>query len=184
MNYLKLHDNIISVAKQRNLKETYFENHHILPKCLGGSNDQKNLVKVTAKEHYVLHHLLTKIYPNNSKIWFAFVMLTVKTKKHKRQFLTSRMYEKSKKIRSELMSGENNVNYKNKTGGSKGKKWSEESKQKLRLIKLGKKRSPFKRSSPTKETREKMSKALTGRKLSNETKSKISEGLYRMNASK
>lgn len=40
--------------------EVYGEIHHILPKCLGGNDIKDNLVKLTAKEHYVVHHLLCK----------------------------------------------------------------------------------------------------------------------------
>ena len=32
---------------------------------MNGSNDLDNLVDLTAKEHFICHHLLTKIYPNN-----------------------------------------------------------------------------------------------------------------------
>lgn len=36
----------------------YTETHHIIPKCLGGSNYSSNLVKLTAREHYICHLLL------------------------------------------------------------------------------------------------------------------------------
>lgn len=44
----------------------YFELHHIIPKSLGGDDGCRNRVLLTAKEHYVCHHLLTKIYPRGS----------------------------------------------------------------------------------------------------------------------
>ena len=58
--YTKCYFNIISAAKARiNLCE-YAESHHIIPKSLGGSDDQINLVDLTAREHFICHWLLTK----------------------------------------------------------------------------------------------------------------------------
>jgi hypothetical protein len=64
MNYKKIYDSLIDRGKNRELIG-YVEKHHIVPRCLGGSNDKTNLVKLTAEEHYVAHQLLVKIYPNN-----------------------------------------------------------------------------------------------------------------------
>jgi hypothetical protein len=74
MNYSKIYDEIINNAKSTNRiksKNLYFENHHIIPKSIYGTNDKINLVLLTAKEHFVCHHLLTKIY-DNAKLKFAF----------------------------------------------------------------------------------------------------------------
>ena len=46
----------------------YSENHHIIPKCMGGSDDESNLVKLTAEEHYIAHLLLVKMYPNSHRL--------------------------------------------------------------------------------------------------------------------
>ena len=58
--YSKWYFGIINNAKNRVLTG-YCENHHILPKSIGGSNDPKNLVKLTAREHFICHYLLTKM---------------------------------------------------------------------------------------------------------------------------
>ena len=42
--------------------DCYCETHHIIPKSEGGSNDKSNLVNLTAREHYIAHLLLWKIY--------------------------------------------------------------------------------------------------------------------------
>lgn len=63
MNYQKLHDSIIIRAQSRTLpSDIYIEKHHIIPKSMGGSNSKDNLVKLTAREHYIIHWLLYKIY--------------------------------------------------------------------------------------------------------------------------
>lgn len=75
MNYINIYNKIVEY-RQSNLPEnSYTENHHIIPKCLGGDNSKENLVTVSTKEHYILHHLLIKIYPENTSISKAFKML-------------------------------------------------------------------------------------------------------------
>jgi hypothetical protein len=51
----------------------YVENHHIMPKSLGGSNSKHNLVYLTAREHYVAHLLLWKIYKKRMALAFFFM---------------------------------------------------------------------------------------------------------------
>ena len=66
MNYLQIYHNLLD--KRRNFpveKSTYQEHHHCLPRCLGGSNDSDNIVSLTAREHYIAHLLLVKIYQND-----------------------------------------------------------------------------------------------------------------------
>lgn len=64
MNYSLIYNKIISRGQNRTLLG-YTENHHIIPRCLGGNDDKANLVKLTAEEHYVCHQLLVKIYPGH-----------------------------------------------------------------------------------------------------------------------
>ena len=42
MNYQKHYDTLIARG-QRTLIHGYRENHHIIPKCMGGSNNKENL---------------------------------------------------------------------------------------------------------------------------------------------
>lgn len=45
MDYQKIYNDIINNAKNRNINShQYFEMHHIIPKCIGGKNDNGNLV--------------------------------------------------------------------------------------------------------------------------------------------
>jgi len=68
MNYEKIYISIIDKAKQRSINDQYVEKHHILPKCIGGSNDKTNLVSLTYREHFICHWLLCKIYKDNYKL--------------------------------------------------------------------------------------------------------------------
>lgn len=69
MNYQKIYDNIIHNRLSNLIIDGYTECHHILPKSLGGSNDKNNLVNLTAREHFICHLLLTKIYKEGSVEW-------------------------------------------------------------------------------------------------------------------
>lgn len=79
MDYKLIYDNLINRAKTRSLDQ-YTERHHIIPQCMGGSNDASNLVNLTPEEHYVAHQLLVKIHPNIHKLVYAAKMMTVSTK--------------------------------------------------------------------------------------------------------
>ena len=56
--YTKWYNSIVCSNKAR---DGYTETHHIIPKCLGGTNDKSNLVVLTAREHFICHWLLTKM---------------------------------------------------------------------------------------------------------------------------
>ncbi len=82
MDYQKHYDSLINKARLRTLEE-YVEEHHIIPRCLGGTNDKSNLVALTYREHFIAHWLLCKLHPNNSKLKLAFRNM-VYTGKNKR----------------------------------------------------------------------------------------------------
>lgn len=73
MNYSLLYNNIIKkYGTKFNDKVEYKERHHIVPKSIGGLDIEDNLVYISARVHFICHRLLCKIYPNNSKLKFAF----------------------------------------------------------------------------------------------------------------
>lgn len=89
MNYVKIYNSIIDRALCRdwyskrkksgkNHTDYYTETHHIVPKCLGGLNSKDNLAVLTAKEHFIAHYLLTKIY-NDDSIILAFMIMCNRT---------------------------------------------------------------------------------------------------------
>ena len=75
MNYNKIYDRIIDRAKERVLIE-YTERHHIIPRCMGGGDEESNLVSLTPEEHYLCHQLLTKMYPGNRGLLYACIAMT------------------------------------------------------------------------------------------------------------
>lgn len=79
MNYKKIYDQLIQHAQARVSISGYTENHHIIPKALGGSDSKSNLVKLTLREHYIAHKLLCFIYPNSRELSTALWIMTITT---------------------------------------------------------------------------------------------------------
>lgn len=136
------------ILKKSNI---YFEKHHIIPRCLlkhktrfknesrwskySLINKPWNVVLLTAKEHYVAHHLLTKIKVSNKighqKLCNAFLAMCL-DKTHNRK-INSSQYETIRKIVKETGLTEE---HKMKISSSHiGKKKSKESIEKGRITK-------------------------------------------------
>lgn len=103
--YTRWYYSIITNAQLRNLpKETYIEKHHIIPRSLGGNNEQTNLVKLTAREHFICHLLLTKMTTGRMrhKMSKALTMImSIKRIGDRNNYsITSRWYEHARKLAS------------------------------------------------------------------------------------
>lgn len=83
MNYQKIYDCLITRSKFRTI-DGYTERHHIIPKCMGGSDDPENIAILTAEEHYLAHLLLVKIYPNVDGLVMAAHKMTSNSPTQKR----------------------------------------------------------------------------------------------------
>jgi len=128
MNYQKIYDKIIDNARKSNRikdQEIFYEDHHILPKCLGGNNNKINRVLLTPKEHFICHKLLTFIFRNNRKIICAFHRMSTCKKYH----MSSRDYDYAKNLFINSMIGDLNP--------SKNRNVAE----KIKIGNIGKKRS-------------------------------------------
>lgn len=75
MNYKEHYNLLCERAKTRTL-DCYVEIHHVIPRCLGGSNNKDNLIKLTPEEHYVAHQLLVKMYPQHKGLVWAALKMT------------------------------------------------------------------------------------------------------------
>lgn len=94
MNYMRLYNNLITIAMNRKIRDDIiYEKHHIIPKSLGGSNLSINLVKLTLREHYLAHVLLYKIHINDRISAGKMISALNRMTKSRRYKLTSRQYE-------------------------------------------------------------------------------------------
>lgn len=129
MNYKKHYLNLVNSRKLLNrekFKGEYFEKHHILPKCFGGTNSKDNLVLLTAREHFIAHLLLIEMYEgkDKSKMTFAFFRMTQINFQQKR-LRSSRAVELAKKLITQNCSGSNSSFF--------GKTHSAETREKTRI---------------------------------------------------
>lgn len=71
--YLDFYNQIIEDARKRKKLDDsiYTEVHHITPRCLGGTDEDTNLITLTALEHITAHILLYRGHPNNRKLTIA-----------------------------------------------------------------------------------------------------------------
>ena len=191
MNYQAIYIRLISTKTKR---IGYVEKHHILPRCLGGTDDKENIVELYPDEHYLAHLLLCKIYPKNQKLLYAAMNMTTGSMINNGK-RTNKAYGWLRRQYAESMSGDNNPNRKNpelqKLAALKrtGQKRTEETKTKMSMSQKGrtftddtklKMAESAKNRPPISEvTREKLKKRVpnspwTGKKMSDEIKSKMS----------
>jgi hypothetical protein len=130
--YFKWYYSIIEKRKNFPYTEEYAEGHHIIPKSLGGSNEKDNIVKMSAREHFLCHMFLFRMTEGKNKIKMSYAircMTRLENFNQKRYKINSRTYSNiirnTKKSVGEALSGENNPFY--------GKTHSNLSKQKMRL---------------------------------------------------
>ena len=93
MDYQKIYNAMISKALTRPELVGYYETHHVLPKCMGGTNDLSNLVKLTAREHFIAHWLLVKMHPKVWKLYYAMFQMTKSNATGHERIVTSRQFE-------------------------------------------------------------------------------------------
>ena len=178
MNYRRIHDAIIDRARNRILIG-YKERHHIIPKCMGGSNEKINLVDLTAREHFIIHKLLCKIYTNNDKLIYSFWRLcNGKDKK----IISSTDYDRSKllmieanrrKTHSDITKNKISKTHKNKITSIETKRKISESKK--GQIPWNKDKPGYTLPSRTIEQKIKISNSLKGKEKSLEHKNNISK---------
>lgn len=169
MTYLEFIENILNTRGRFNCGDEYYERHHIVPRCMNGSNKKDNLIDLYAREHFEAHRLLALENPDNKKLTHAWWIMSTTVNSDKRRVkITSEEYEEAKIALSNAMSGENNPMY-GKPSPKRGTHLSEEQKQHLREINLGE-LSPKYGICLSEETKKKISMAHIGKKATDEAK--------------
>lgn len=141
----------------------YIEDHHIIPKCLGGQDILSNKVWLTAEEHFTCHKLLTEMTVDtaNGKMWSAlWRMMNKQSKNQVRDYtIDAKEYavarEQNAKNHSIRMKGELNPFY-NKTH-------TESTKGAMSLAKKGKSYEEIFGADKAKEMRERRSSEGLGK---------------------
>lgn len=182
MTYKEFIQNILDTRGRFNCGEEYHERHHIIPKCMDGSNDKDNLIDLFAHEHFEAHRLLALENPDNYKLTYAWKSMSVLYKDSMdRYVLTPSEYEEMKKAFSIALSNKqqgqkrsdeakmnmskNHADVSGKNNPRYGKPVSEETRKKISEA----------NKNPSEETRKKIGDAHRGTKHTDETKAKMSE---------
>jgi len=99
MNYKRIYQELIN-SRLNNIPDGYKEEHHIIPRCMKGTDEPENMVYLIAREHFLAHYLLYKMYPEHDSLVYALNWMS--NQKHYNQ--SSRMYENIRKIHSKVQS--------------------------------------------------------------------------------
>jgi hypothetical protein len=200
--YERWYVNLIKVARKEQSLEPHIPNtekHHILPRCLGGTDDENNLVRFSIRQHYIAHMLLIRMYEGREKYQLEWALFRLSGKPSNRIILTSRQFEKSRSTLHSSLKGRkqspehiakrvaqttgegNGMHKKNgRTPTQLGKPHTEETKEKIRLAQLERFADPD-YVNPNigrvmlDETKEKISNSKKGKKMPKEFGDQVSK---------
>lgn len=199
MNYQKHYDLLMERARTRVRPAGYVEKHHVLPRCLGGTDDPSNLVCLTYDEHCLAHLMLLKLHPEHLGLALATMYMVFALPSRKKiarkertwarlrwvalisEFSKNRTPEHRQRLidSRNLKLGEISAKISAKL---KGRPLSDQTKQKLSASHTGKKHSADhiqkiaagnRGKKRTDESRAKMSAAMKGKPKSAEHRRKI-----------
>jgi hypothetical protein len=103
--YQRTYDRLMGRAKGRVKVKGEHENHHIVPKSLGGSNEKSNIVALTYREHFLAHWLLTKFTEGKARISMLKALSEMRRagRNNKNRVISGWQYAVARRARSEAM---------------------------------------------------------------------------------
>lgn len=157
--YEEFIQNILKTRGRFACGEEYHERHHIKPKCIGGTNDENNLIDLYAREHFEAHRLLALENPDSDGLTYSWWMMAHgKNQDRITHIVTAEEYEEARVALS-----------RSKRGGS----LSEETRNKISEAKMGEKNANYGKSCPE-EIKKKISIANKGKHcISEEEKERL-----------
>lgn len=161
MNYKEHYNKLIDRAKNREKPAGYTEKHHIIPRCLDGTDEATNIVVLTGAEHYTAHLLLVNMHPNHRGLVWAAIAMSSGSSKNNGGRSNNKLYAWLKSEQSKRGISEETK-----------KKMSEKAKIKILTLehreKIGASQKGKSKGKRTPEQKVNMSNAQKGRKLSPE----------------
>jgi hypothetical protein len=104
--YKRTYDRLMERAKGRVKVKGVHDNHHIVPKSLGGSNEKSNIVALTYREHFLAHWLLTKFTEGKARISMLKALSEMRRagKNHKNRVISGWQYDTARRAMAEAVS--------------------------------------------------------------------------------
>lgn len=182
--YNEFINNILETRGRFGCGNEYHERHHIIPRCMDGSNDKENLIDLYAREHFIAHKLLAEENPDNDSLVYAWsCMAFVKTDRQQRYELSPEEYEEARiaiaKVMSERIITEETLNNMRKAAQERVKdpifraKQSKAQKERLSCPE----NNPMYGRHHTQESREKIGQATKERALNTDWRQKVSNAV-------
>ncbi len=185
ITYKEFIQNILDTRGRFECGDEYHERHHITPRCMGGEDEDENLIDLFAKEHFIAHKLLAEENPDNDKLVYAWgLMAFAKSETQCRYELSPEEYEEIKIALSDARkgryAGEQNPMYGVRRYGSDnpnyGNHYSEDARKKISRAASNRSEETRKKISETmKEKYSNQPNPMYGRTHSDESRKKMSE---------
>lgn len=161
---------ILSHISEREILNSNYEKHHIVPQSWSNNdaNENDNIIRVTCKEHFIIHRLMTKAFPNDRPMAVSYWLLS------KGRILNAREYERVKGMVADGMKERR----RGRPSWNSGLTLSDKHRQRMSESKKGK---------PWSEKRREASKQVTKRKppaLTEEQRAQISRRMIEDNPAK
>lgn len=97
------YNRLIESARLRSASVGYMERHHVLPRSEGGTDAPENLVYLTAREHFLAHWLLYRMYRTPASARAFKLMVNDQQKRRGRDYASAR------ELMASAMRGQKNV---------------------------------------------------------------------------
>lgn len=97
MTYDEFIKNILNGRGRFACGDEYCERHHILPRCIGGNNDDENLIDLYAREHFIAHKLLAQENKDNPRLVYAWCCMAFAKNDYEHRYeLSPEEYEEAR----------------------------------------------------------------------------------------
>ena len=105
-NYSEFIQNILDTRGRFACGDEYHERHHIVPKCMDGTDDEDNLIDLYAREHFIAHKLLAQENPENDSLTYAWGCMAFPSNSGQNRYeLAPEEYEEARIALSEAKKG-------------------------------------------------------------------------------
>ena len=135
MDYRSIY-NLLIVKRKISPAVGITEEHHIIPRCVGGNDDAANLVILTCREHLIAHKLLARFHDNKGPLQHALRMMLL-TRRSSRGYETDklqlRILQASAEYRAHLSARMQRPDVKKKKSDAAKAAWQDPEKRKAFL---------------------------------------------------